>query len=111
MFDLSSVVYKEWNERDIECPALVGFITTHPVTTMLDVGAHWSWSYYAPEVRKLVANYDAIDILPDPQTKEIVDKYMVRNVLDLDNVQYDLVACISTIEHAGISTYQVNDYY
>lgn len=100
-----------YNERDIEGPALIDFIKSHPdIKSILDVGSHWSWSYYAPEVRKLVKHYAGIDILEDPQTAAILDRYIVGNVLDKKLTPYDLVCCISSIEHSGISTYKVEDY-
>lgn len=109
--DINTIDYTYWNERDIEIPFLVDFIKNHPdIVSALDVGAHWSWSYYAPQVRKLVKTYDAVDILPDEQTARIVDSYTVGNVLDMKDVSYDLVFCISSLEHAGISTYHVDDY-
>ena len=98
------------NERDIEIPAILEFINSYPVNTLLDVGAHWSHAFYAPEVRKLVKNYDALDILPDPLTAKIVNKYWQKNVLDFNAGKYDMVISISSIEHAGITTYQVEDY-
>lgn len=98
------------NERDIEIPAIIDFIKSHPLLTLLDVGAHWSHAFYASQVRMLVDNYDAIDILPDPQTKAMVDKYIQGNVLDYNGGKYDLVTCISTIEHAGITTYKIDNY-
>lgn len=111
MIDLATIQYKHFNERDLEYPALIDFIKIHPdINTALDVGAHYSWYTYASDVKKLVPNYDGVDILPDEETKAIVNKYWKMNILDMPNVHYDLVFSISSIEHVGISTYKVNNY-
>jgi len=111
MLDLSKVVYTHWNERDLEIPALLEFIKDHPdIRTALDVGAHYSSHYYAKEAKKLLFHYAGIDILPDLETEKILDRYITGNVLEHHLTPYDLVFCISTIEHAGISTYKVENY-
>ena len=108
--DLNNITYRQWNERDLEHPALIDFIKSHPdIKTALDVGAHYSWYEYAQEVKTLIPNYDGVDILPDPKTEAIIDKYWQKNVLDMDG-KYDLVFCISSIEHSGISTYKSDNY-
>ena len=99
-----------YNERDIEHPALINFVKEHAdIKSVLDVGAHYSYNTYAPELRKLVKQYDGVDILPDPITAKIVDNYFVKNVKKLKG-EYDLVSCVSTIEHSGISTYTNANY-
>lgn len=93
--------------RDAENPSVIEFVKNHPdITSLLDVGAHHSWANYAPEIRKLVKDYDAIDILPDPQTEAIVDKYYVGNANDKKiQKSYDCVLSVSVFEHCGLSTY------
>lgn len=97
-------------DRDVEVPLLLEFLEETRPTSLLDVGAHWSHASYAPEVRKLVKTYDAVDILPDPQMADIVDHYYVGKLGDhLERLpKYDTVICVSTLEHAGISTYKGN---
>lgn len=94
--------------RDCENPSVIEFVKRHAdIQSLLDVGAHHSWANYAPEIRKLVKQYDGIDILDDPETKKIVDTYYVGNAngIFLAPQSYDCVISVSTFEHAGISTY------
>lgn len=92
--------------RDAENPSLVEFVKSHPVESILDVGAHYSAHNYAPQLRELIKEYDAIDILPDPETEAIVDKYFVGNANNrLIEKSYDLVTSVSVFEHCGLSTY------
>ncbi len=99
----------EYNERDIEGPALIEFVKSHTyIESLLDVGAFYSYKTYAKELALYLDRYHAIDIDPDPLTEEIVDAYIVGNVLDHKG-SYDCVSCISTIEHSGISSYK-SDY-
>lgn len=103
-----SVIKK--TDRDAEIPLFLEFLKFHPVETFLDVGAHYStYNGYAPDVRKLIKRYDGIDIIPDPEATKILDNFYVGNANDYPLMQYDMVACISTIEHAGVSTYKVQD--
>lgn len=99
----------EYNERDIEYPALINFIKKHNIKSILDVGAFYSYKTYAKELSELVDSYTAIDIDPDPITSSIVDKYYVGNVLDHKG-SYECISCISTIEHSGISSYKNENY-
>lgn len=111
LVDLRSVQQHYLNERDLEIPALCALVEKRKPGSLLDVGACWSWSHYAPRLRELVPIYDAVDILEDLQIKAIVDRYVQDNFLtsywfDFDYPIYDFISCISTIEHAGLSTYQ-----
>lgn len=100
-----------YNERDIEHPAIIDFVKSHKdIETMLDVGAAYSYFTYANELRELLGIYDGIDILPDEKTAAILDNYFVGDVKDMTGGSYDLVACISTIEHSGISSYKSKDF-
>jgi hypothetical protein len=93
--------------RDAENPSVIEFIRNHSdISSLLDVGAHHSHANYAPEVRKLVKEYEAIDILSDPSTETIVDKYYIGNANNnIINKKYDCVISVSVFEHAGLSTY------
>lgn len=96
--------------RDAENPSVLEFIDKHlDIASLLDVGAHNSWTNYAPEMRNRIHDYEAIDILPDPQTEAIVDKYYIGNANDHKiSRTYDCVISVSVFEHCGLSTYTAN---
>src|SRR3990167_1198844 len=101
-------------DRDCEVPILLEFLDKiQPIDSLLDIGAHSTnhegYSFYAPEIRKRVERYDGIDILDDPITIQIVDDFFVGNAITLPLKLYDIVICVSTIEHAGVSTYKAED--
>lgn len=104
------------NERDVEIAALIGEVRERlpHIRSFLDVGAHWSHAHYAQPIKDLLEDrhYAAIDILQDEQTAAIVDRYVVGNVNDIEveDMTADFVACISSIEHCGLTTYKVGDY-
>lgn len=104
------------NERDIEIPALIGSVRDHlnDINSFIDIGAHWSHAFYASGVRNLLATriYDAIDIINDELTSKIVDHYFIGNVCDpkFQLETYDYVACVSVIEHCGLTTYKESNY-
>ncbi len=105
--DLPNIEVIKNNERDLEIPAIINIVKKYGdnIESLLDVGAHWSWNSYASQVKDLVPNaiYRGIDLNPDENTSQILDKYIVGNVLDLpENPKYDLVFSISSIEHSGI---------
>src|SRR3990167_9581732 len=93
-------------DRDVEVPLLQEFIERVKPESLLDVGAHWSHAYYSKEIRPFIKRYDAIDILDDPETRKIADTYYVGNAITLPLQSYDVVICVSTLEHAGLSTYK-----
>lgn len=103
ILDISKVEYKNFNERDVEAPALISMIEKYGPGSVLDVGAHYSWYTYAPKVRGLVqpGKYEALDLAADPQTAEIVDKYHVTDVNNFSG-KFDFVFSVSVIEHVGI---------
>jgi hypothetical protein len=100
------------SERDIEIAAVVDLMQRVLPHSVLDVGAHWSGYYYAPQVRDYCAWYEGIDILEiDPLTSRYLDLVHQCSVLDIDSDEkFDVVLCISAIEHSGISTYRRDDY-
>lgn len=110
-------------DRDAEIPVLLEFLQkVAPIDSLLDIGAHYSgtpnsYAFYAPEVRKLVKRYDGIDILEDFGTRRIVDNYYMGNAITYIVGEfgfaknYDVVICVSTLEHAGISTYKAKTNY
>jgi hypothetical protein len=111
MISIEDIEYIENNERDIEVPSLISLVQQYRPKTFLDVGAHYSWYTYANPIKMIVEQYDGLDIIEDPKTAEVIDKYMVTNVTDfISSIKYDFVSCISVIEHSGISTYKTEDY-
>src|SRR3989338_26764 len=107
------IEYKHFNDRDIEIPALLDFMSRHreKFASLLDVGARYSHLYYAPLVRQQFPNvfYDGVDICPDPDTAKLLNTYHVGNVTEPFLGPYDLVTCISTIEHCGLTSYKRDD--
>lgn len=91
------------NERDIEVPALLHSITNTTPSSLLDVGAHYSYFYYADQVNKIMqsGSYDAIDQKYCELTELLVDDYYTKDVL-VHRKTYDYVSCVSMIEHSGI---------
>lgn len=53
---------------------------------------------------------DGIDIKPSEIEKEFLQNYFVGNAVTYPLEKYDLVICLSTLEHAGIKGYRVNDF-
>lgn len=126
-------------DRDCEIPLLMEFLHSKaPIESLLDIGAHSSAieEKYGHDIRKIAKRYDGIDIMPDSKTAELLDNYIVANVIDYPFGQmvpagypykgleegrgmvkgrglerYDTVICVSTIEHAGLSTYKKEDPY
>ncbi len=99
------------NDRDCEVPNLISYIKDRaPVKSLLDVGCAHSHLSYAKAVKGLVELYHGIDVVDSPETKEILDYCYKSNVIDcnFDFFEYDLVTCVSVIEHAGLSTYKAN---
>jgi len=97
-------------DRDCEVPTLLEFIRAHtPVASLLDVGAHYTNVHYAKELRTMVKVYHGVDINDDPNTRLIVDQFFIGNACNIAfSMKYDMVTCVSTIEHAGISTYKAD---
>lgn len=106
------IIYQHYNERDIEIPTLLEDLKKLQPSSFLDVGAHYSWYHYAQQVRDVLpdARYHAVDILSDDKTAAIADKFFRGNVLDLEIPCANFVCCLSTIEHCGLSTYQLEDF-
>jgi hypothetical protein len=99
-------------DRDCETPLVVEFIKARaPIGSLLDIGAHYSGHHYAPAIRGLVRQYDGIDIQPaDNATASILDSFYTGNANTFPwAADYEAVICVSTIEHAGVSTYK-GDY-
>ena len=94
-------------DRDCEMPCLVEYVQgKKKIKSFLDIGAHYTWYYYASKIREYIGQYDGIDILDDPKGRDIMDNYYVGNANTFELKPHDVVACVSTIEHAGVSTYK-----
>jgi len=114
LINLSTVNCQHKNERDLEIPALLNAVKNRldNIKHLLDVGAHYSHAHYARPLKQILDDrtYTGVDILADDITSQIVDKYYVGNISDLDIQKHDFVSFISCIEHCGLSTYKVNDF-
>jgi len=90
-------------DRDMEIPVLCDFLEKHSpfIKSVLDVGAHYTANYYANEIRKIAQVYHALDPLIDPDVEKIVDKFIVEDATKFKYPKYDLVTCVSVIEHVG----------
>lgn len=98
-------------DRDCESPLLTEFISARgPLDSLLDIGAHWSAHHYGSALRKQVRRYVGIDIQPpDPATGQLLDAYHTGNANTFTfGEKFDAVICVSTIEHAGVSTYKAD---
>jgi len=97
-------------DRDAEMPVLLDFIKSKAgqFESLLDIGAGYSANTYAPHIRLMAKKYDGIDIDDDYEAGKIVDNFFLGNANIAPLKEYDMVICVSTIEHAGISTYKGN---
>jgi len=96
-------------DRDCEKPNLLEYLDERsPFLSLLDVGCAYSHLSYAEEMRHHVDLYHGIDVVDSPETRKILDAYFVRNVIDFDfqGLKFDMVTCVSVIEHSGFSTYK-----
>lgn len=98
------------NERDIEIFRLLGFfhLRSDEIETILDVGCYGS--QYLSHLKERGKIVDGIDIFQGEIEKKILRNYFVGNAIDYPLEKYDLVIALSTIEHAGIEQYEVDDY-
>jgi hypothetical protein len=96
-------------DRDAELPLLYEFLDRHgPFDSVLDVGSFGI--EYAEKIRGLTDTFHACDIEVDDRLLDIVDEFYAGNFNSIRfNRKYDLVLCVSTLEHAGLSTYK-GDY-
>lgn len=90
------------NERDVEIPLLLAFVGQHKPASLLDVGYYSA--LYAKDVRGIVgkdAVYDGCDVKRDRKVETHLTAYHNGDVRYLDLPMYDMVTCVSVIEHVG----------
>jgi hypothetical protein len=99
-----------FSERDVEVPQLLNFVDTYSkeITTILDVGCFGS--QYLKQLKEKGKIVDGIDLKPSTIERGFLQNYFVGNAVTYPLGKYDLVICLSTIEHAGIKGYRVNDF-
>jgi hypothetical protein len=106
ILDLSEIEYVNFNERDVEVPALLSFLSkVGEISSILDVGGNYSWYTYASKVRHFLpkTEYTVVDLLPDTETEKLVDRFVVGEAEPLLEVnKFDVVFSISVLEHVGI---------
>lgn len=107
MFPEFKIEIKHRNERDVEIPILISVVEKNlaEITSLLDVGAHFTEFTYAPALSSLLADprrYFGIDFNPDPGSERFLDAYIVGNVMNLDGLPLDFVSCVSSLEHYGV---------
>lgn len=98
-------------DRDSEAPLLLEWLQNKQFESVLDVGCHSSLTDggYAEELRRRAKLYDGIDIREDSRMEGFLNHYLVGNANERftnESSLYDAVVCVSTIEHAGLSTYK-----
>lgn len=100
-------------DRDAEIPVLLEFLQKiAPIKSILDCGSHSSvYNEYANKIRPLAKRYDGIDIIPDLEAAQILDNFYVGNAINYPLNKYEMIICMSTLEHAGESTYKVDYPY
>jgi hypothetical protein len=104
-----------FNERDVEIPRLLNFVDEHSqnIKTILDVGCYGS--QYLKQLKEKGKIVDGIDVhfgeTKLGREKEFLRNYFVGNAVTYSPLgKYDLVICLSTLEHAGINGYIVKDF-
>lgn len=114
MIDLSKIELKHKNAHDVEDVALCDFLRffNTRIESLLDVGAHDSRRHYCRDARSILSGrYEGIDVLDDPDTALLIDKYHVGNFMNkYDLNPFDAVISISAIEHSGLTTYRMTDH-
>lgn len=89
------------NERDVEVTILKNFFNEikEEITSVYDIGCNGS--VYLEYINKEVETVDGIDLFDDGVTREKLSQYIVEDAITAEIKQYDLVLCISTLEHVG----------
>lgn len=104
----------QWRtDRDVENPLVIEFLQKiAPIESLLDCGAHSSTGddKYGKQIRPFIKHYAGIDIMDDLEARKVLDAYYIGNINQFwqDSNLYDVVICVSSIEHSGVSTYKGN---
>lgn len=112
MLDLDTYPIDKKIDRDVELPNLFDFLSKvkDEIDSAIDVGAQFSANYYAQHLRLYVSKYWALDPTPDPEVEKIVDKYIQKDAFYFNFPPFDLVLCVSTLEHVGQYPIKYKDY-
>ena len=112
MLTLTEYPIERKTDRDLELPVLYEFLdrTEGTIGSVIDVGAHYSTWYYAERLRTYVDLYDALDPNMDKDVAKIADDFFVEDAETHWFNTYDLVLCLSTIEHVGMYPIKAVDY-
>jgi hypothetical protein len=98
------------SERDIEIPKLFEFLDRHSdeIEEVLDVGC--AGSQYLEELKKKGKIVYGVDFIYGEKEDEILEDYTIGDFLDIRFKPYDLVICLSTLEHYGVKQNPDFDY-
>ncbi len=110
MIPIRTMPVKTRTDRDAEVPVLLDFVGSKVLqfSTLLDIGSFYSYHTYLNSIRQFAPVYDGIDIKDDHISSHTLNNFYLGNANNMILPQYDFVICVSTIEHAGISTYKGN---
>ncbi len=99
-------------DRDLELPLFAEFLEKNAdkISSVLDIGAHYSADYYASNLRKYVQNYVALDPNFDKAVAAIADEFIISGFFEANPAPADLVLCLSTLEHFGMYPIKYEDY-
>jgi len=99
-------------DRDCELPVFFDFLerTRGKINSALDIGAHYSASYYASRLRTYVKTYTALDPTMDIEVAKIADEFLVLDACKATLSPHDLVLCLSVIEHVGHYPFVFQDF-
>ena len=90
-------------ERDAEAVCMLEFVKEKEPKNLLDVGCASTGLSYLQDLRKLLIYYAGVDRVMDDEVKGVVDDYILGNVNEISLPKYEMVTCVSVIEHAGLS--------
>lgn len=106
MLNLDTLKYINFNERDVEVPFMLQFVTNNinKINSLLDIGGCYSYYTYANELRTILNEklYDIVDLQSCLCSSNIVNNYYVNDVTKLKK-QYDAITCISMLEHVNVN--------
>ena len=89
-------------ERDAEAVCMLEFVKEKNPENLLDVGCAATGLSYLNDLRKLVNYYAGVDIKEDDEVEGVINDYILGNFNEVSLPKYEMVICVSTIEHAGL---------